>query len=485
MSQIPTIIVADDDMTIRLVVSETLRQEGWKIAEAADLPELKSLLAEGVGDVVVSDVLMPNGNGLEALPEMIEKRPDLPFIIMSAHNTLSTAMTATVRGAFDYLPKPFDLDELANLVKKALRSGKENHDTSSIQDEDNLLIGHSPKMQDVYRTMARVAKTELTILILGESGTGKELVARALHSYSPRKHNPFVPVNMAAIPKELIESELFGHEKGAFTGASTRTLGRFGQARGGTLFLDEIGDMPLDAQTRLLRVLQEGEYQTVGGQTSIKTDVRIVAATNKDLQQLVKEGDFREDLYFRLNVVPLMLPPLRERGDDIVTLAEHFLHKTNLGTPNQKKFSESAKNSLMSYNWLGNVRELENTIQRICALYPGDEISGSMVKAEIDRAIGMQSNNQGGQQHMMGESLSESVRLHLDQYFDHHEGSLPPAGLYQRILNEIERPLIEKTLEITLGNQLKAATLLGLNRNTLRKKINELEIRLPSKSDLI
>jgi two-component system nitrogen regulation response regulator GlnG len=485
MSDAPTIIVADDDMTIRIVVTETLKQEGWNIAEAADLPELRSLLDSGIGDAVVSDVLMPGGNSLEVLPDMISARPDLPFIVMSAHNTLATAMAATEKGAFDYLPKPFDLDELTSLVKKALASGKAAGSQLAQAEEDNILIGRSPKMQDVYRTMARVAKTELTILILGESGTGKELVARALHSYSPRKHNPFVPVNMAAIPKELIESELFGHEKGAFTGALTRTLGRFGQARGGTLFLDEIGDMPLDAQTRLLRVLQEGEYQTVGGQANIKTDVRIVAATNKDLQKLVSEGEFRQDLYFRLNVVPMMLPPLRERGEDIIALAEFFLKKANEGLPNQKSYSDSAKNILLEHQWSGNVRELENTVQRICALYPGGQISGAMVKTEIDRAVGLQSQMTGGNQPKLGDSLSESVRLHLDRYFDEHEGNLPPVGVYQKILNEVERPLIEKTLEVTMGNQLKAAALLGLNRNTLRKKINELEIRLPSKSDRI
>ncbi|UTW54014.1 nitrogen regulation protein NR(I) [Kordiimonas sp. SCSIO 12610] len=484
MSDKPTIIVADDDMTIRIVVAEALRQEGWQIAEAADLPELKSLLEDGIGDVVVTDVLMPGGNGLEALPEMIEARPDLPFIVMSAHNTLSTAMAATERGAFDYLPKPFDLDELTGLIKKALESGKNTQYSTLDVDEDNILIGRSPKMQAVYRTMARVAQTELTILILGESGTGKELVARALHTYSARKHNPFVPVNMAAIPKELIESELFGHEKGAFTGASTRTLGRFGQARGGTLFLDEIGDMPLDAQTRLLRVLQEGEYQTVGGHASIKTDVRIVAATNKDLKRLVSEGEFREDLYFRLNVVPMMLPPLRERGDDVVTLAEYFLKKINKETSSQKSFSDSAKNIMLDYEWSGNVRELENTVQRICALYPGDQISGVMVKDEIDRSVGIQTRAEFSGQIIASESLSESVRLHLDKYFDQHEGSLPPVGIYQRIISEVERPLIEKALEVTMGNQLKASALLGLNRNTLRKKISDLEIRVPSKSDL-
>ncbi|MBV1901132.1 MAG: sigma 54-interacting transcriptional regulator, partial [Kordiimonadaceae bacterium] len=296
-------IVADDDLAIRIVVGEALRQEGWQVLEAEDLPELERMVRGGQGDVVVSDVVMPGGNSLDALPNMITERPDLPFIIMSAQNTLSTAMAAANKGAFDYLPKPFDIDELVTIVKKSL---KENTAPVAVQKEveEGLLIGRSPAMQDIYRAMARVAQTDLTVLIVGESGTGKELVARALHAHSARQENPFVPVNMAAIPKELIESELFGHERGAFTGAESRTLGRFGQAKGGTLFLDEIGDMPLEAQTRLLRVLQEGEYQTVGGQVSIKTNVRIIAATNKNLQNMVKEGNFREDLFFRLNVVP-------------------------------------------------------------------------------------------------------------------------------------------------------------------------------------
>lgn len=477
-----TIIVADDDMAIRLVVGEALRQEGWMVIEAEDVPELSRVVSSGQGHVVISDVLMPGGNGLDAMLELLEVRPDLPFIIMSAQNTLSTAMTATNNGAFEYLPKPFDIDELVDIVKKALK--KSLSPTPTRKDKDkNILIGRSPAMQEIYRAMARVVQTDLTVLITGESGTGKELVARAMHEHGPRRENPFVPVNMAAIPRELIESELFGHERGAFTGAETRTLGRFGQAKGGTLFLDEIGDMPLEAQTRLLRVLQEGEYRTVGGQTSIKTNARIIAATNKNLKVMVKEGDFREDLYFRLNVVPLSIPPLRDRTEDVPDLAEHFLEKvTETGLP-YKTLTNGAKKVLQSFDWPGNVRELENLLRRLCALHPGQQIDGAAVKAEFDRST---SELAGGPMSIManvtGGNLSQTVRIHLDQYFDFHDDGLPPPGLHARILREVERPLIQKVLAATKGNQVKAADLLGVNRNTLRKKIRELEITMPPRT---
>jgi len=472
----PNIIVADDDMTIRVVVGEALRQEGWMVLEAEDLPELERLIKGGQGDAVISDVMMPGGNSLEALPRLLADRPELPIIIMSAQNTLSTAMEAATQGAFDYLPKPFDIDELVSTVKKAIR--KSTAPVSELPEKDeNILIGRSKAMQDIYRAMARIVQTELTVLIVGESGTGKELVARAIHAHGPRKDNPFVPVNMAAIPKELIESELFGHERGAFTGAETRTLGRFGQAKGGTLFLDEIGDMPLEAQTRLLRVLQEGEYRTVGGQSTIKTNVRIVAATNKNLRTMVKTGEFREDLFFRLNVVPLTIPALRERSEDVPDLAEHFLQKAAESGLPYKSMSASAKKVLQSFDWPGNVRELENLLHRVCALHPGNQISGAMVKEEFDRST---SELAGGPMSIManvtGGNLSQTVRLHLDQYFDYHDDGLPPPGLYQRILREIERPLIQKVLQVSNGNQVKAADMLGLNRNTLRKKIKELDI---------
>jgi len=477
----PNIIIADDDMTIRVVVGEAMRQEGWMVIEAEDLPELERLIMGGQGDVVISDVKMPSGSSLDLLPKLAVHRPELPIIIMSALNTLSTAMDAANRGAFDYLPKPFDIDELVSTVKKAIKKTDVPQSEAPEKDE-NILIGRSPAMQHIYRAMARVVQTDLTVMVIGESGTGKELVARAIHTHSSRKDNPFVPVNMAAIPKELIESELFGHERGAFTGAETRTLGRFGQAKGGTLFLDEIGDMPLEAQTRLLRVLQEGEYRTVGGQATIKTNVRIIAATNKSLKAMVKAGDFREDLFFRLNVVPLHIPPLRERVEDIPDLAEHFLQKAvESGLP-YKILAGSAKKVLQSFDWPGNVRELENLLHRICALHSGNQISGTIVKEEFDRST---SDLAGGPLSIManvtGGNLSQTIRQHLDQYFDYHDDGLPPPGLYQRILRELERPLIQKVLQVTGGNQVKAAEMLGLNRNTLRKKVKELEISFSPK----
>ncbi len=477
----PTIIVADDDLTIRLVVGEALRQEGWLVVEAEDVTELDRLVRSGMGDLVLSDVMMPGGNGIECMAELNEVRPELPFVIMSAQNTLSTAMAATNKGAFDYLPKPFDIDELVTIVKKALKNNSAISDTN-FNDDDNLLIGRSAAMQNIYRAMARVVQTDLTVLINGESGTGKELVARAIHTHSKRQDNPFVAVNMAAIPKELIESELFGHERGAFTGAETRTLGRFGQAKGGTLFLDEIGDMPVEAQTRLLRVLQEGEYRTVGGTSTIKTNVRIIAATNKNLRDMVRTGDFREDLYFRLNVVPLAIPSLRERSDDIPDLAEHFLVKAKENGLPSKSLSESAKKVLQSFDWPGNVRELENLINRICALHPGNQISGTMVKEEFEQSVSeLTGSPMSIMANVTGGNLAQTIRLHLDQYFDYHDEGLPPTGLYQRILHEMERPLIQKTLSATHGNQVKAADLLGLNRNTLRKKIKELNIQYSAK----
>ena len=472
-----TIILADDDAAIRLVVGEALRDEGWQVVEACDAPELVDLVNAGEGDLVITDVLMPGGNGLELLPSLQEKRPDVPFLVMSAQNTLSTAIAATQQGAHDYIPKPFDLDELTDKVRKALEStGRvDSALVDSGSGEESLLVGRSPAMQAVYRVIARVVQTELTVLITGESGTGKELVARALHEHGPRGNRPFVAVNMAAIPKELIESELFGHERGAFTGASQRSEGRFGQAQGGTLFLDEIGDMPIDAQTRLLRVLQEGEYHSVGGTKIIRSDVRVIAATHQDLAELVQLGKFREDLFYRLNVVPLRLPPLRERSGDLGDLAQHFLKRVSYIGLEQKSLDESAIAVLEAHSWPGNVRELENLLQRVCALYPSDTISGDIIAAELPVADkdGEGAASLGG---ATSQSIGEAIEQHLDRYFAAHGQRLPPDGLYQRILREIERPLIEKCLASLGGNQLKAAKLLGLNRNTLRKKITELGI---------
>ncbi|WP_033922867.1 sigma 54-interacting transcriptional regulator, partial [Sphingomonas sp. 37zxx] len=328
MNPVGSILVCDDDAAIRTVIAQSLRRAGHRVTTVATLALLQAETANGLPDVVVTDVILPDGNGLDLVMTLTQQHPRLPVIVLSAQNTLTTAVRATEAGAFDYLPKPFDLDVLADTVRGALaRRMVRPVDAIDGEDPGVPLIGRSPPMQEVYRVIARVVANDLTVLISGESGTGKELVARAIHDLGPRRQAPFIALNMAAIPRELIEAELFGHERGAFTGAAARVAGKFEQAAGGTLFLDEIGDMPMEAQTRLLRVLQSGEFTTVGGARTIRVDVRIVAATNKELQVQVAQGQFREDLYYRLNVVPIALPSLRERRQDIGLLARHFLDR--------------------------------------------------------------------------------------------------------------------------------------------------------------
>jgi two-component system nitrogen regulation response regulator GlnG len=329
-------------------------------------------------------------------------------------------------------------------------------------------------MQEIYRVLARLMQTDLTVMITGESGTGKELVARALHDYGKRRSGPFVAINMAAIPRDLIESELFGHEKGAFTGANTRSSGRFEQAEGGTLFLDEIGDMPMEAQTRLLRVLQQGEYTTVGGRTPIKADVRIIAASNKDLRVLIQQGLFREDLFFRLNVVPLRLPPLRERIEDVPDLIRHFFTQVEKEGLPAKQLDQAALDRLKRHRWPGNVRELENLARRLAALYPQETISSAVIDAELSQPAMASADDEPRSE----EGLAASVERHLAAYFATFGDELPPPGLYHRILREIEHPLLSVTLAATRGNQIRAADLLGVNRNTLRKKIRDLDIQV-------
>jgi len=418
---------------------------------------------------------MPDENGLDLVPRIKKLRPELRIVVMSAQNTLLTAVKATERGAFEYLPKPFDLRELVNVVERALTVPHGNATPANdVEDADEQLplIGRSPAMQEIYRVLARLMGTDLTVMITGESGTGKELVARALHDYGKRRAGPFVAINMAAIPRELIESELFGHEKGSFTGAMARGVGRFEQAQGGTLFLDEIGDMPLEAQTRLLRVLQQGEYTTVGGRTPIRADVRIIAATHRDLRQLIRQGLFREDLFYRLNVVPIRLPPLRERTEDVPALVRHFFAQAGSEGLPVKSLDQGAMNRLKAYRWPGNVRELENLVRRLAALYSQEVIGVDAIEAELAEASPAQASTEANGD----ESLSSAAERHLRDYFAAHKGGLPPSGLYDRVLREIERPLIQLSLSATRGNQLKAAQLLGLNRNTLRKKVRELDI---------
>jgi two-component system nitrogen regulation response regulator GlnG len=471
-----SILVADDDAAIRTVLNQALSRAGYEVRSTSNAATLWRWVSQGDGDLVITDVVMPDENAFDLLPRIKKLRPDLPIIVMSAQNTFMTAIRASERGAYEYLPKPFDLKELIAIVGRALSEPKEKPPAPpKVEDFDSIpLVGRSPAMQDIYRVLARLMQTDLTVMISGESGTGKELVARALHDYGKRRNGPFVAINMAAIPRDLIESELFGHEKGAFTGANTRNPGRFEQAEGGTLFLDEIGDMPMEAQTRLLRVLQQGEYTTVGGRTPIKTDVRIIAATNKDLRILIQQGLFREDLFFRLNVVPLRLPPLRERVEDVPDLIRHFFGVAEREGLPPKQIEPTALDRLKRHRWPGNVRELENLARRLAALYPQETITAAVIEGELAQpAMPIV-----GDEPRPDESLAGAVERHLTRYFSEFGDGLPPPGLYHRILREVEYPLLSAALAATRGNQIRAADLLGVNRNTLRKKIRDLDIQV-------
>jgi len=471
-----TILVADDDAAIRTVLNQALSRAGYDVRITANAATLWRWVSSGDGDLVLTDVVMPDENAFDLLPRIKKSRPDLPVIVMSAQNTFMTAVKASEKGAYDYLPKPFDLTELIGIVGRALSEPKRKPAQLGDDMQDGMpLVGRSAAMQEIYRVLARLMQTDLTLMITGESGTGKELVARALHDYGKRRNGPFVAINMAAIPRDLIESELFGHEKGAFTGAQTRSTGRFEQAEGGTLFLDEIGDMPMDAQTRLLRVLQQGEYTTVGGRTPIRTDVRIVAATNKDLKQSIHQGLFREDLFYRLNVVPLRLPPLRERAEDIGDLVRHFVQEGETEGLGGKRFEQGALDVMKSYAWPGNVRELENLVRRLMALYPQDVMTREIVEQEL-RADQPEAPAETAATRSGTPTIAQAVEENMRSYFASFGESLPPSGLYERVLNEVEYPLILAALTATRGNQIRAADLLGLNRNTLRKKIRELGV---------
>jgi two-component system nitrogen regulation response regulator GlnG len=469
-----TIIVADDDAAIRTVLNQALGRAGYLVRTTGNAATLWRWASAGEGDLVITDVIMPDENAFELIPRLKKLRPDLPIIVMSAQNTLMTAITAAERGAYEYLPKPFDLNELTGLVQRALQTKGEKRAPSpdATREDDLPLIGRSPAMQDIYRVIARLMQTDLTVMISGESGTGKELVARALHEYGRRRNGPFIAVNMAAIPRELIESELFGHERGAFTGANARGIGKFEQAEGGTLFLDEIGDMPLEAQTRLLRVLQEGEYTPVGGRQATKANVRIIAATHRDLRQLIHQGLFREDLYFRLNVVPMRLPPLRERLEDIPDLVNHFLGQAERQGMPRKSIDPAAFEAMKRHRWPGNVRELENLVRRLVALYTDPMITTEIVENELREPLATPSQP--------AEDADQTLSTVVEKYLTHHfaglNGRLPQPGLYDRVLRDVERPLIAMCLGATRGNQIKAAEILGVNRNTLRSKIRSLDI---------
>ena len=475
---IPTVLIADDDRSIRTVLTQALGRSGYQVRSTSNAATLWRWVEDGEGDLVITDVVMPDENGLDLIPRIKRIRPELRVVVMSAQSTLMTAVKATQRGAFEYLPKPFDLKELLAVVARALAAPAPRPELAAGEpkdaDERLPLIGRSPAMQEIYRTIARLTTADLTVMITGESGTGKELVARALHDYGRRRGGPFVAINMAAIPRELIESELFGHERGAFTGATNRNQGRFEQANGGTLFLDEIGDMPPEAQTRLLRVLQEGEFTTVGGRQPIRANVRIVAATHRDLRQSIRQGLFREDLFYRLNVVPIRLPPLRERSEDVALLARHFLDRAHQSGLPEKSLDQSAIDQMRTHRWPGNVRELENLMRRLAALYPAEVINGEVISAELTEAGAPEEAEFNGD--AGPEPLARAVERHIRQFLAAQRDGMPMRDVYDRVIAEVERPLIQMTLASTRGNQIKAAAMLGLNRNTLRKKIRDLEI---------
>jgi two-component system, NtrC family, nitrogen regulation response regulator GlnG len=470
----PLILIADDDDAIRLVLEKKFNRSGFTTKSTNKGKALLSWIESGEGDLIITDVVMEDSNGLDLLPLIQEIRPDLPVLVMSGLNTIKTAIDASAGGAYEYFPKPFDLDKVLSVVVKAFNSEKINikkQGTDSILDDDLPIIGRSAAMQEVYRILAKVVASDLTVMIRGESGTGKELIARALHDYSPRKKDPFIAINMAAIPRELIESELFGYERGAFTGADQKSKGKFELADGGTLFLDEIGDMPVEAQTRLLRVLQDGCFTAVGGKKLIYTNIRIVTATHRNLVDMINDGLFREDLYYRLNVVPIFVPPLRERSDDVPLLINHFIAKFTEEKSVKKIIDTEAMFKLKNYQWPGNVRELENLIKRIIILIPQKLIDLETINSYLSNLENI--NNRD-----LNSSLGASVEKHLNQYFELHKNELPANGLYDRIIHEVERPLIIKTLKLVKGNQLKASELLGINRNTLRKKIIYLDINI-------
>ncbi len=468
------VLLADDDESLRIILTESLLRSGYEVISLKNANELMEKVKSGIGDIVLTDVIMPDGDGIDLIQKIKKLRKDLPIIIMSARSNLLTAIRSNKEGAFDYLPKPFDINDLLDIFKRALYSNSKNlNKTDDIETDNPLsLIGKSKSMQDVFKTISKVVSNDLSILIIGESGTGKEVIAKTIHELSDRKNYPFIALNMAAIPKDLVESELFGHERGAFTGAINQQKGKFSQANDGTLFLDEIGDMPFSAQTRLLRVLQEKEFSPIGSKEVIKSNARIISASQNSLDDMVEKGVFRKDLFFRLNVIPISVPPLRSRKTDIPLLVNHFLEKiADEGLP-KKFFSSKAIDLLNNYSWPGNIRELENLIKRLSILNFEQEISAEMVQNILLK------NHDNINKLMKNNTLVDFLENKIKLLLNNSQSNYTQVGLYNLIVSEIEKPLIEICLKFTDGNQNKAAVLLGINRNTLRKKIKELKIEI-------
>ncbi|MEA2625180.1 MAG: hypothetical protein QOD06_1225 [Candidatus Binatota bacterium] len=467
-------LVADDEESIRFVLGRALESRGLRVeAFAAGEPALQAIRS-GRFDIAIVDIRLPDLSGLDLLSRGREVQPDLPFLVITAESTMANAIEAMKRGAFDYVTKPVDLEELGLLVDRALEIRRLSRMVETLQVEvrprftpGEGLVGRTPSMQEIYKTIGRIAASDATVLVSGESGTGKELIARALHFHSGRS-GPFVAVNCAAIPRELLESELFGHERGAFTGAVERRLGKFEAADHGTLFLDEIGELPLDLQAKCLRVLQEREFTRVGGKETIVSDARIVAATNRDLAERVRSGRFREDLYFRLNVVPIAVPPLRDRRADIPELIRFFLDKINreMGTA-ISGVTPDAEELLCRRAWPGNVRELENALVRGCVLASGRR---TLTATDFEAAA-----EQPARDVPQDAPLDALIRRRVADLVKRDAGAAHP-NLHATVIAWAEKPLIELVLDRTGGNQVRAAEILGINRNTLRKKIHTLSI---------
>lgn len=467
MSQQETVWIVDDDRSIRWVLEKTLEQEGINCRLFESAEALANMIGKEQPTVIISDIRMPGMDGLTLLSQLQEEHPYIPVIIMTAHSDLESAVASYQGGAFEYLPKPFDVEEAVSLIKRAiLHHNKSKPDTLEDLEEplaQTEIIGEAPAMQEVFRAIGRLANSNITVLINGESGTGKELVAQALHRHSPRSANPFIALNMAAIPHDLIESELFGHEKGAFTGANTQRRGRFEQANGGTLFLDEIGDMPAETQTRLLRVLADGEFYRVGGHTPVKVDVRIIAATHQDLEGLVSKGSFREDLFHRLNVIRIHLPKLAERREDIPKLARHFLSRAAEELHVEPKILTKDTESYMSrLDWPGNVRQLENTCRWLIVMASGREVLVEDLPPEL--------LNTAPSEQPFG-SWEEALKNWVDNAL-----SSGQKGILEQAVPKFERIMIETALKHTAGRRRDASLLLGWGRNTLTRKIKELGI---------
>ncbi|MGH7910028.1 MAG: sigma-54-dependent transcriptional regulator [Thermodesulfobacteriota bacterium] len=473
------VLVVDDEDSIRWVLGKCLEKAGYTVEFGENGSEAIQKATLDNFSLIILDIKMPDLNGLEVLEELRVKGIDIPVIIITAQNTVKNAIEAMKRGAYDYIAKPFNLDEVKLTVERAIENHEnskrlENLRASMIEGKPSEphqgMVGKSPAMLKIYKTIGRVAEKELTVLIAGESGTGKELVARAIHFNSQRRDERFVPVNIAALPKELLESELFGYEKGAFTGATIRKQGRFEDADRGTLLLDEIGDMTLELQTKLLRVLEEKQFYRLGAEKPVEVDVRVIASTNKNLEKEIEKGSFRRDLFYRLNAITIELPSLRERKEDIPVLSEHFLEKygKELGV-GKRIISDEAKEILLGYNWYGNVRELENTIKRVLVLSSDVMITSQVLLEAAPYLEGIKKKEE--------DSLDELITARLLNLIDLTQVP-PPNGIYDLIMRSVEKPLIEAVLKITKGNKKKAAKILGINRNTLAKKLDDFGIHL-------